>query len=133
MWEFVGELRDQRPTSISVVADWINTHVPPGSSVCVVDSFHAYPLMIRATNVIYAWQLKWPPEPQFMGMSKILFFGELPVDYFIAFGPGRKARGVHGINEPLGRALRVRATLDQCGRPYPSGNVLAPVQDGPQL
>ncbi len=32
----------------------------------------------------------WPPEPQFVGLPKIYFLGELPVDYFIGFGPGRK-------------------------------------------
>ena len=72
------------------MADWINAHIPPGSSVCVTDSFHAYPLMIRAPEVIYGWQLLWPPEPQFVGLPKIYFLGELPVDYFIGFGPGRK-------------------------------------------
>ena len=73
-----------------MTADWINEHIPSGSSICAVDGFHAYPLMLRAAERHYAWQLLWPPEPQFVGMSKINFLGQIPVDYFIAFGPGKK-------------------------------------------
>jgi hypothetical protein len=113
LWEFVGELRDQRPTSIGVTADWINQHVPSGSSVCVVDGFHAYPLMLRAPDVYYAWQLQWPPEPQFRGMSAINFLGQVPVDYFIAFGPGRKnAEAFMKSMSPSAGHYELETTLD---------------------
>lgn len=69
------------------VAKWINSHLEEGRSVWVVPYYKAYPLMYHAPKAIYAWQLSYPPEPQFAALNPIHFQGIVPPDYVIAFGP----------------------------------------------
>jgi hypothetical protein len=43
--------------------------------------------MYHAPQFVYAWQLVDPPQPQFMGLDAIHFYGVLAPDYMIGFGP----------------------------------------------
>jgi hypothetical protein len=85
--QFVGELRHPVPGPYSATVEWINGHVTAGQTIWVLPGYAAYPLMYHAPQAIYAWQLRYPPEPQFAGLGAIHFFGIEPPDYMISFGP----------------------------------------------
>ena len=84
---FVRELINPVPEPITPTADWIAAHVPDGASVWVEPDYLAYPLMFRAPNALYAWQLAWPPLPNFASLPRIHFHLQEPPDYIIAFAP----------------------------------------------
>jgi 4-amino-4-deoxy-L-arabinose transferase-like glycosyltransferase len=81
---------------------WINDpkNMPPGSSVYIQPGYMAYPLMLRCPQMIYAWQLDDPRNPQpvpkgwyagpvrtdFANMPDIHFHGRVPPDFMIAAG-----------------------------------------------
>ena len=53
-----------------------------------------YPLMYHAPKAIYAWQLRYPPEPQFKGLDPIHFRWVVPPDYILGFGRTVNTAGV---------------------------------------
>jgi hypothetical protein len=75
------------PEPYTPTAQWINDHVPEGASIWVLPDNATYPLMFHAPRALYAWQLNWPPRPDFAGLPPIHFKGREPPDYLIAFGP----------------------------------------------
>lgn len=85
---YVGELLHPPPEPFTPTAQWINDHVPAGASIWVVPDYATYPLMFHAPQALYAWQLTWPPRPDFASLPLIHFKGQQPPDYLIAFGPG---------------------------------------------
>lgn len=85
--DYVGELVHPVPEPYTPTADWINANVPEGESVWVLPDYSAYPLMFRAPRAVYAWQLDWPPRPDFAQLPAIHFKGQQPPDYLVAFGP----------------------------------------------
>jgi hypothetical protein len=54
---YYHELAVPQIESYTPVIDWINTHVPAGSTIFVQPGYKNYPLMMRASKAIYAWQL----------------------------------------------------------------------------
>jgi hypothetical protein len=84
---YLSELKHPVPGPYDATVPWIYQHVLPGDSIWVLPGYAAYPLMYRAPQAIYAWQLTYPPERQFVGLGTIHFFGIEPPDYLIAFGP----------------------------------------------
>ncbi len=54
---YYHELIHPQTESYTPVIDWINRNVPPGASIFVQPAYKAYPLMLRASKAIYAWQL----------------------------------------------------------------------------
>lgn len=66
---------------------WLNDNAPTKASVWVVPDYSAYPLMFHAPRQQYAWQLSYPPDPQFQGVPEIFYMGRIAPDYIIAFGP----------------------------------------------
>ena len=85
--DLIGELNNPPRGPYGVCAQWINDHVPPGSSIWVNPRYAVFPLMFHAPKATYAWQLQSPVDPQFRGLPAIHFFGEVPPDYMVSFGP----------------------------------------------
>ena len=84
---YARELLDPAVDPYQVTAAWINANVRAGESIWVMPAYMKYPLMFHAPKAVYAWQLAWPPEPQFEGLPAIHFEGRVQPDYMIAFGP----------------------------------------------
>jgi len=84
---FSQELLKPVPGPYGTVVRWMKDHAPAGASVWVLPGWDNYPLMYHASQFACAWQLANPPAPQFMSLEGIHFFGVLPPDYMIAFGP----------------------------------------------
>jgi hypothetical protein len=107
--EFTRELMDPPPSAYRATADWINVNLKENETVWVMPDFATYPLMFHAPRALYAWQirphfadwyafyrapedmfeeqLKKRKEGQFKGLPEIHFYGQIPPDYVIAFGP----------------------------------------------
>ena len=88
---FVRELIEPAHDPYRAAADWVNANVKPEESVWVYGMFERFPLMFHARHAVYAWQLEWPPEPQFAALPPIHFVGREAPDYIVAFGPARLA------------------------------------------
>jgi hypothetical protein len=84
---YAGELLDPPSDPYTAAAKWINDNVSEDESIWVLPDYMNYPLMYHAPKAVYAWQLKWPPEPQFKDLPAIHFQGRVPPNYIIAFGP----------------------------------------------
>jgi len=99
---FASELLHPQTEPYSPTAQWINEHVPAGDSIWVLPDYATYPLMFRAPDALYAWQLQWPPRPDFARLPMIHFAGQDPPDYLIAFGPslGEMAQALQQWNRP---------------------------------
>ena len=97
---YIEELISPPPEPYTPVAQWINDHVPEGDSVWVQPDYSTYPLMFHAPRALYAWQLDWPPRPDFASLPRIHFLGQEPPDYLIAFGPYLKEipEAIHNLN-----------------------------------
>jgi hypothetical protein len=85
--DYVTEMYQPPGDPYTVTAAWINEHVQPGESVCVLPTYMAYPLMFHAPGPVYAWQLDPALSKDFEQLDAIHFWGKQPPDYFIAFGP----------------------------------------------
>jgi len=111
---YLGELRTPVPGPYLITARWINQNVQPGASIWVNPQYAAYPLIYYAPKAIYAWQLEFPPKPQFRGLENIHFFGIEPPDYLIAFGPDIAGTlNVIRSGRKLGFLYQPEATLDR--------------------
>lgn len=88
---YLGELSLPQAEPYSPTIAWIRTRVPPGASVWSVPYYTCYPLMFGAPEATYAWQLSWPPRPDFAHLPAIDFMGRAAPDFIIAFGPARGA------------------------------------------
>jgi hypothetical protein len=91
---YLGELRNPPSDPYTVTAKWINAHVQERRSILVVPGYMIYPLMYHSPKAVYAWQLRYPPEPQFKGLDPIHFAGLIPPDYIIAFGKTVETAGI---------------------------------------
>lgn len=85
--EFVGELASAPEDPYRVASRWINANVREGQSVWVAPDYMTYPLMFHASKATYAWQLEWPARPQFAALAPVHFYGRVPPDFAVAFGP----------------------------------------------
>lgn len=85
--DYVRELRSPPHSSYAAAVEWIRKNVEPGQSIWVLPNYAAYPLMFHAPHALYAWQLQWPPEPQFAGLDEIHFIGRTPPEFVMIFGP----------------------------------------------
>ncbi len=85
--DFAGELARPPEDPYRAATNWLRANVDEGRSVWVLPQHMAYPLMYHAPHVVYAWQLEWPPRPQFRDLPPIHFRGRLPPDYVLVFGP----------------------------------------------
>jgi hypothetical protein len=83
---FVGELIRPQPDPYRTAADWLRRHVAPGASVWVQPFYMTPPLLFHAPHVIYAWQIPYPPPPQFRDLPPIHFQGQVLPDYCLVFG-----------------------------------------------
>ncbi|MCE0499452.1 MAG: hypothetical protein LV481_16040 [Methylacidiphilales bacterium] len=99
---YLGELSLPQTEPYTPTAQWINDNVPEGKSIWVLPYPAAYPLMFHAPKARYAWQLEWPPRPDFASRPPIDFIGQEPPDYLIAFGPSLEdmARFLQAWNRP---------------------------------
>jgi hypothetical protein len=84
---YVAELYQPPSDPYTVTAAWINEHIEPGQSICVLPMYMAYPLMFHAPGAVYAWQLDPATSKGFEQLDPIHFWGKQLPDYFIAFGP----------------------------------------------
>jgi hypothetical protein len=84
--EFIQELISPPPSAYRDTADWINHVLKDNESIWVMPSYATYPLMFHAPKAKYAWLLQ-EETGQFRGLPEIYFFGRIPPDYIIAFGP----------------------------------------------
>ncbi|MCK5014810.1 MAG: hypothetical protein KAS66_13435 [Candidatus Omnitrophica bacterium] len=84
--EFIQELLTPPPSAYRAAADWINENVEDKQTVAVMPGYATYPLMFHAPKATYAWQLK-EKSGQFNELPDIHFFGKIPSDFIIAFGP----------------------------------------------
>jgi len=86
-WCFAKELISPPSDPYTETAKWINEQVRENASIWVLPDYMTYPLIYHAPKAIYAWQLAWPPEPQFSGLPAVHFQGRVPPDYIVCFGP----------------------------------------------
>ncbi len=86
IYQWLGELKTPRSTSIQQAMDWIHQNVQPGQSIWVFPDYMTYPLMYDAPQAVYAWQLQGPPSGQFKDLPPIHFVGGASPDYILAFG-----------------------------------------------
>jgi 4-amino-4-deoxy-L-arabinose transferase-like glycosyltransferase len=107
---YIGELRHPPNDPYKETAKWINAHMKELQSAWVVPYYMTYSLMYHASKAVYAWQLRYPPEPQFTGLDPIHFYGVVPPDYVIAFGP--VIRDVTEFLRARGMNYRQIETLD---------------------
>jgi hypothetical protein len=100
--DYAGELMHPPPEPYTPTADWVNANIPEGGSVWVLPDYATYPLMFRAPRALYAWQLDWPPRPDFANLPRIHFKGQEPPDYLVAFGPflRQMVETLQGWNRP---------------------------------
>src|SRR5271166_1776106 len=84
---FAKELISPPSDPYTETAKWINENVRENASIWVLPDYMAYPLIYHAPMPIYAWQLGWPPEPQFRDLPEVHFQSRIPPDYIICFGP----------------------------------------------
>jgi hypothetical protein len=116
---YVRELIDPQKEPYTPAIQWINDHVPEGGSVWVTPDYSTYPLMFHAPRALYAWQLDWPPRPDFAGLPLIHFKGRQPPDYLVDFGPnlGEVEQTVQGMNRP-DISYQLAATINVLGRDF---------------
>lgn len=115
--DYVNELRAPPSDPYAVVARWINAEIPAQKSVWVLPEYKTYPLMFHSPQALYAWQLAWPPQPQFKDLPRIHFKGKEPPDYIIAFGPVvQQLAGVFNDWQKLGVQIEQVATLNHYWR-----------------
>jgi hypothetical protein len=102
IFSYIEELIRPPPEPYTPAAQWINEHVPAGDSIWVMPDYATYPLMFHAPGALYAWQLEWPPRPDFAKLPRIHFIGQEPPDYLIAFGPSLPgmAQAIRNLNRP---------------------------------
>jgi len=108
---FARELAYPPTDPYTLTSEWINANVEYGQSILVLPDFMNYPLMYHAPKAVYAWQLEYPPKPQFKQMPEIHFAGRVPPDYIIAFGP-TVVEVIQGFRPPPGIAYEHVKTLD---------------------
>ena len=110
---YLGELSLPQTEPYTPTARWINDNVPEGKSIWVLPYYAVYPLMFHAPGALYAWQLSWPPRPDFAGLPRIHFIGQEPPDYLIGFGPAARQmmQALRAWNRPDVRYQPVK-TLD---------------------
>lgn len=114
---YASELLAPPPDPYTVAADWINANLQPGQSVWVAPGFADYPLMFRASKVLYAWQLSYPPKPPYEGFPEINFLGRQPPDFMIGFaGWGQTVRKVANDMQAAGVYYRELPPLNCFGR-----------------
>ncbi len=112
-WSFVRELVSPPSDPYTEAAKWINGNVPENASIWVLPDYATYPLIYHAPKAIYAWQLAWPPEPQFRGLPEIHFQGRIFPDYIVCFGPVvREAMGLMQGWRDAGTRYEKAATID---------------------
>jgi len=92
VWQYARELAAPPPDPYRAASDWINLHVDPGQSVSVLPASAAPPMIFHAPGPIYAWQLSFPPAPQFSNLAPIYFYGQGDPDFMVAFGRDALAR-----------------------------------------
>lgn len=111
--DFAQELADPPADSFTAAAKWINDNVAPAQTLFTWPDWTTYPLMFHAPRAVYAWQLTWPPSPQFSGLPPIHFQGQEAPDYLIAFGPYLKelVEAIRKWNRPDVHYAQV-ATID---------------------
>jgi hypothetical protein len=84
---YAGELAHPPGDPYTDAVGWINANVREKESVWVLPDYACYPLMFHAPQALYAWQLTGTPGGQFAKLPRIHFYGEMPPDYVIVFGP----------------------------------------------
>ncbi|MGW8258129.1 MAG: hypothetical protein ACWGMZ_11635, partial [Thermoguttaceae bacterium] len=89
--DFICELWSPKQTSIAEVVEWIEKNLHEGDSVWVLPDDKEAALMYHAPKPTYAWHLSYPPTQQFAKLPSIHFFEMGLPDYFLIFGPYRKA------------------------------------------
>ena len=68
--QFYHELLVPQVESYTPVIGWINDHVTDGVSIYIEPQYKMYPLMFRAGEAVYAWQLTDPPRADFQKSSR---------------------------------------------------------------
>jgi hypothetical protein len=87
---YAGELLRPPNDPYKETAKWINANVREGQTIWTMSFYTTYPLMYHAPKAVYAWQISYPPEPQFQRLDPIHYRGIVPPDYIIAFGQVEK-------------------------------------------
>jgi hypothetical protein len=84
---FYHELWHPQEEPFSPTIAWIQSHVKKGESIYIKPDWMTYPIMFKAGDPTYAWQLSDPPKPEYAKLPDIHFAGRVAPDYLIAFGP----------------------------------------------
>jgi hypothetical protein len=133
--EFIGEFWDPPGDPYTVAAAWINAHVTPVDSICVLPPHMKYPLLFHAPGPLYAWQLPPGSEDRYPGLDPMHFRGKVAPEYFLAFGP--LAEAITGqARAHLGVGYQKIATLDffwrDMFRPELMWRTFKPITDYPK-
>ena len=115
---YIGELISPPPDPFTTTANWINENLKAGQNVWVMSGFATYPLMFHAPKVTYAWQLTYPPKPDYVGLPLIHFAGKEAPDYMIGFFTGGKEDVQEMLEQmlPFGFEYRPLPPLNCFGR-----------------
>ena len=111
-WQFACELISPLPDPYRATSEWINRNIPANQTIYGLPDYAIYPLMFHSPQAIYAWQLSYPPEPQFKNLPAIHFRGLVPPDTIIAFGPDARKFLAEREVFPAGAQYRLVHTLD---------------------
>jgi hypothetical protein len=96
---------------------WINQNLRPGQTLWIAPGYAVYPLMFHAPQVVYGWQLSYPPKPPYTDLAEIYFAGRQPPDAIVCFaGWIEVVRGTLREMEAAGIHYRQLAPLECFGR-----------------
>lgn len=113
--DYVRELINPPDNPYAPAIAWLKRNVHPGQSVGVLPGHMIYPLMLYDPEIIYAWQLDWPPEKQFAALPRINFVDQESPDYFLAFDSYRQQLEYHLNHIPGLDQYRLIAVLPHFG------------------
>jgi hypothetical protein len=89
LFSFAEELSRPRRVATEVLSQWLREHASPGQTVWLVPNEWTAPQIVAAPHLIYGWQLHEPsPARDYDGLPRILFAGEIAVDWIVAMGFG---------------------------------------------
>jgi hypothetical protein len=100
-----------------LAANWIGANMSPGQTIWVAPGYAVYPLMFDAPQVVYGWQLSFPPKEPYRNLPEIYFLGRQAPDVMIGFaGWVENVRNLRKQMEAAGIHYRELPALDCFGR-----------------
>ena len=113
---FVGELQAPQRSAYREATDWLNAHVPAGSTVFAMPDYAAYPIVFHSPGLQLMWQLRQDQRATYpmLGEHHFKYLGT--PDVIVAFGPDvHRARGLVAQLSARGVPYEPEVRLDVMG------------------